>query len=81
MYMLRIPGFFLLVLSLNPFTMAGRKTNTISLSFLHACHTVNNPLIALKHFEGFVRGLIFLGGKTELIYLYCSSFYTCSKNE
>ena len=48
------------------------------LVFLHACHTVNKHLITLKFSEGFVHGLTFFGQNTELIYLYCSSFYTCS---
>ena len=67
---------------INPFTTAGRKTDTIFeffWVFLHTCHTVNNHLIALRFSEGFVHGLIFLGEKTELIYLYCSLFYTFSK--
>ena len=71
-----------LSMSIHPFTTAGRKTDTIFeffWVFLHTCHTVNNHLIALRFSEGFVHGLIFLGEKTELIYLYCSLFYTFSK--
>ena len=66
------------------FTTAGRKTDTFFeffWVFLHACHTVNNTVIALKLSEGFVHGLTFLGEKTELIYLYLSSFYTCSNTK
>ena len=65
-----------------PFTTAGRKTDTIFelfRVFLHACHTVNNHLIAFKFSEWFVQcPCIPFWGKIVLIYLYCSSFYTCS---
>ena len=83
--------FFLLPLICNyPFYYGwskNRQNFRIFLSFLHACqwcNTVNNPLIqliALKFSEGFVHGLTFLGEKTELIYLYLSSFYTCSNTK
>ena len=59
------------------FTTAGRKSDT---AFLDACHTVFNHLVALKFFKGIVHRLTFLGKKTELIYLYYYSFYTCSCN-
>ena len=61
-----------------PFTTAGRITDT---SFDFFCmHTtlLMIVLIALKLSEGFVHGLIFMGEKTELIYLYYVSIYTCS---
>ena len=67
-----------------PFTTAGRKTDTIFelfRVFLHACHTVNNHLIAFKFSEWFVQCPCMdspFWGKIVLIYLYCSSFYTCS---
>ena len=34
--------------------------------FLHACHTVNNPVIALNLSEEFIHGLTFLGENTNL---------------
>ena len=58
--------YFALTLSLR----LVKKTDTILKYFfknLHTCHTVNNRVIALKFADGFVHGLIFLGGKTELI--------------
>ena len=61
-----------------PFTTAGRITDT---SFDFFCiHTtlLMIVLIALKISEGFFHGLIFMGEKTELIYLYYVSIYTCS---
>ena len=55
------PALLILQDIINPFTTAGRKTDTIFeffWVFLHTCHTVNNHLIALRFLEGFVHGLI-----------------------